>query len=182
MCLISSYFHCLIPRFKGSHQELSKYIKSFQKNLRQRKVLVSLPYSYSQFNVIHFIYVVNYFPLNVIILIATKNYEFHFVFLFFQYFCKFSYLPEDYTTYWCLYNHLLYMDFLSFNRQPWNCCLKDTGSFFNIVRAWLQIHICIHYIKIIARNINPQKGHNLKRGIRFSLRNCLTILHDDISV
>ena len=29
-----------------------------------------------------------------------------------------------------LYKHLLYIDFLSFNRQLWSCYLKDTASFF----------------------------------------------------
>ena len=29
-----------------------------------------------------------------------------------------------------LYKHLLYINFVSFNRQLWNCCLKDTASFF----------------------------------------------------
>ena len=31
MCLVSSYFHGLLPRFKGFHQELPKYVKSFQR-------------------------------------------------------------------------------------------------------------------------------------------------------
>ena len=39
VCLISSYFHCLLPRFKGSHQELSKYIRSFQRTLGKEKLL-----------------------------------------------------------------------------------------------------------------------------------------------
>ena len=62
--------HCLLHRFKGSHQELSKY----SKNLRQRKVFVSLPYFIFEFNVIHLIYVAKCFSSNVIILITTKNY------------------------------------------------------------------------------------------------------------
>ena len=31
VCQISSYFHCLPPRFTGCHQELSKRIKRFQR-------------------------------------------------------------------------------------------------------------------------------------------------------
>ena len=37
MCLISSCFFCLILKFKGSHQELSKYIKSFQRTFLLRE-------------------------------------------------------------------------------------------------------------------------------------------------
>ena len=38
VCLISSYFHCLLPiRFKVSHQELSKYIKGFQRTFGKEK-------------------------------------------------------------------------------------------------------------------------------------------------
>ena len=36
-CLNSSYFHCLLPRFKGSHQELSKYIKRLQRTFGKEK-------------------------------------------------------------------------------------------------------------------------------------------------
>ena len=37
VCLISSSFDCLLPRFKGSHRELSKYIKSFQRTFDKEK-------------------------------------------------------------------------------------------------------------------------------------------------
>ena len=78
MCLISSYFHCLLPRCKGSHQELSKYIRSFQRNFGKEKFLYLN--SCLQFNVIHLIYAVKYLPSNVIILITTKSYM-NFLFL-----------------------------------------------------------------------------------------------------
>ena len=35
VCLIS-YFHCLLLPFKRSHQELSKYIKSFQRSFGKK--------------------------------------------------------------------------------------------------------------------------------------------------
>ena len=63
MCLISSYFHGLLPIIKSPYQELSKlsYFQYFVNFLLM------------QFNVIHLIYIVKCFPLNVIILITTKN-------------------------------------------------------------------------------------------------------------
>ena len=82
VCLISSSFDCLLPRFKGSHRELSKYIKSFQRTFDKEKFQFLYLISYQQFNVIHLIYVVKCFPSNVIIFIAAKNYM-NFIFYFF---------------------------------------------------------------------------------------------------
>ena len=58
---------------------------------------------------------------------------------------------------------------VSFNRHLGNCYLKDTASFF---QHWAGLaaknQVIIHYIKM-----NPWKGYNLQRRIRFSLRNWL---------
>ena len=81
-----------------------------------------------------------------------------------------------------LYKHLLYADFVRFNRESWSCYLKDTANFFKN-RAGLVanlFNVCIHYVNIITRNINPQKSSNLQIAIRFSFS--LTTLHGDVSV
>ena len=81
-CLVFSYFHCLLPRLEGSHHELPKYIKSFQRTCGKEKFQFLYVISYLQFNIIHLIYVVKCFSSNVIILIATKHYA-NFIFYFF---------------------------------------------------------------------------------------------------
>ena len=35
---VPNFFHCLLPRFKGSYQELVKYIKSFERAFRKHKL------------------------------------------------------------------------------------------------------------------------------------------------
>ena len=70
VCLISSYIHYLLPRFKGCHQELFKYIKSFQRTFGKQKFQFLHLISYLQFNVGHVIYVIKCFPSNVIILVG----------------------------------------------------------------------------------------------------------------
>ena len=76
-------FPLLLPRFKGSHQQLPKYIKSFQRTYDKEKFQFLYLISYLQFDIIHLISAVNCFPSKFIILIATKNYmNFIFYFLF----------------------------------------------------------------------------------------------------
>ena len=56
-------------------------------------------FSCLKFNAISFIYVVKWFPLNVIILFATTNHmNFIYYLLSLANFCNFSYPLEDYTT------------------------------------------------------------------------------------
>ena len=75
-------FPLLLPRFKGSHQQLPKYIKSFQRTYDKEKFQFLYLISYLQFDIIHLISAVNCFPSKFIILIATKNYM-NFIFYFF---------------------------------------------------------------------------------------------------
>ena len=104
MCLISSYSHCLLPRFKGSHQELSKYIKIFQRSFCKENFQFLYLIAYLLFNVIHIIYVVKCPSSNVIILIATKNYM-NFIFHFFV----FSQFLQILISSWRLYHLVVFI-------------------------------------------------------------------------
>ena len=138
MSLILSYFHCLLPRFKGSPQELSKYIKSFQKPFCREKFWFLYLISLLQFNVIHLIYVAKCFPSNVIIHMQLKIMSFIFYFFFltifanFYFFLKIIPLSGVYCevvrwqpySYWWSYANL---DIFPFRRVP--LLVKKSCSF-----------------------------------------------------
>ena len=103
VCLIFSYFHCLLLRFKGSHQELPKHIKSFQRSFGKKNLNFS-----TLFPICNLMLSTSFMSLNAFLRMLSYLLELKTIWISFS-ISFFSQFLQIFTSSWRLYHFVVFI-------------------------------------------------------------------------